>query len=80
MLRSLRASTLPGHDTASDDDPVLNFPHNFAPLHFSRLACGWFNPSAWLENGQGFPTTTHPGLVLHTCSEPVHEAQPPLAW
>lgn len=35
----------------SDENSVLNYPHKFTPLQLSRLACGWFNPSACPENG-----------------------------
>ena len=37
-------------DRASDENSVLNYPHKFTSLQLSRLACGWFNPSACPEN------------------------------
>ncbi len=62
--------------TSSDENSVLNYPHKFTPSQLSRLACGWFNPSAarsaagrMLSWQRGAACSTPPALWLEEWPE-----------
>ena len=57
---------------ASDEDPTLTFPRNFAPLPLSRRSCGTFDPPAPAEAPSNCQDPAHTTAGWHTSRSAPH--------